>query len=127
MATVENKQLAGQKTHSRWGHLEFNAQGQCEVSDDVGRQIAEAGLHGFQVYGLPQPEADDIDNESLEDETGSDDAVDADSDEGEEGDEEVASEGDDIDNESLDDDASPETPKAKKTKKNKLGKKKKSH
>lgn len=121
MATVECKALAGQKTHSRWGHLEFNAQGQCEVDDAVGQQIADAAVQGFQVYGLPSPEADDdIDSESLEDDTSEDDAGES---EGDEGGDDHADASDDIDNESLDD-ASPETPKAKKSKKVKLGKKK---
>lgn len=70
MATVQCKQLANQETHTgRWGTLKFNAEGQCEVSDEVGQQIADAGLRGYQVFGLPTATTpEDLDNEELSDE-----------------------------------------------------------
>ena len=70
MATVVNKALAGQETHTgRWGVLKFDKDGHCEVDDEVGASILEHKLKGFHVVGLPiAAEEGEIDDEELSDE-----------------------------------------------------------
>lgn len=85
MATILNHKLAGHTTSSRWGSLTFDDKGACQVSDEVGKLILEAGIKDFTVLGLPivDPENDDLDSEKLDE-----DELAAAGDDGEEGEEE---------------------------------------
>lgn len=71
MATVHNPHLAGQKTSSsRFGELEFDKKGNCEVDDDTARIIEKMAMRGWKVSGIaPDDEIDGaVDDEDLDDE-----------------------------------------------------------